>query len=103
MSTFLPAANSPASLGLTPIDRRTKRELERVQSGGVVLAAQNMARVNAIADVTETALVAASHVSAVEGMLVSRVPHAEVRLQHIADAGCACMASVVLGMGRLTR
>ena len=46
----------------------------------------------------EAALLATSHISAVEALLISRTPHAEARLRHIADAGCTGMASVVLAM-----
>ena len=69
------------------------------QAYGAMASAQEGARVQALAQVSESALLATSHVSALEGLLVSRTPHAEARLRHIADAGCAGMASIVLGMG----
>ena len=100
MSNLVPVSRASNELALSGLDRKTARELERIQSGGIVLAARHMATVNAIADVTETALVAAAHVSAAEAMLASQYPYAELRLQHIADVGCASMAGVVLAMGR---
>jgi hypothetical protein len=103
MNTLVPANASPAlALGSPQLDRRTRKELERVRTGGMLLAAENLAKVHAIADVGQGALMAASHISATEAMLVSRVPHAEARLRHIADAGAACLANVVLSMSRWT-
>jgi hypothetical protein len=100
MSNLVPVSRPSNELARPDLDRTTARELQRIQSGGIVLAARHMATVNAIADVTETALVAAAHVSATEAMLSNQYPYAELRLQHIADAGCASLAGVVLAMGR---
>lgn len=96
----LPAINVLGELANSRLERQTSREISRAQSHGATIAAREGARVEAIAQVTEAALLATSHVSAVEALLVSRTPHAEARLRHIADAGCTGMASVVLGLGR---
>jgi hypothetical protein len=80
--------------------RQYSRELARIQARGSLLAAQEAAKVDAIAEVTEAALVATANVSAIESLLTVRVPYAEQRLRHIADAGCAAMGNVVLGLGR---
>jgi len=96
---YLPALNSPGSLSPRAIQRQTSREIALAQAHGAMASAYDGARVQALAQVAEAALLATSHVSALEGLLVSRTPHAEARLRHIADAGCAGMASIVLGMG----
>lgn len=81
------------------IERQTSREITQARAYGAVVSAQQLAKVEAIAQVTEAALLATSHVSAVEALLISRTPHAEARLRHIADAGCTGMATVVLRTG----
>jgi hypothetical protein len=90
---------SPA-LFPTRVDRLASRELGRVHAQRTVAAARESARVEIIAEVTESALLAASHVAAVEALLVARTPHAEGRLRHIADAGCIGMTDVVIRAGR---
>jgi hypothetical protein len=92
----------PQSPGLFPtrVDRLASRELGRVRAQATVAAARESARVEVIAEVTESALLAASHVAAVEALLVQRTPHAEGRLRHIADAGCIGMTDVVIRAGR---
>jgi hypothetical protein len=64
-----------------------------------MVSAQEIAKVESVAEVTEAALLATSHVSAVEGLLVAQTPHAEARLRHIADAGCVGLASIVMRTG----
>jgi hypothetical protein len=104
MSRNLPV---PATRGLlaTRFERQTAKELEGINAQAAVECARERAagaieasRVEAIADVTAHALIATAHLSATESMLITQVPHAEQRLRHIADAGAAGMANVVLGM-----
>lgn len=92
----------PLGGGLLPsrIERATSRAVERVRADQAVAAARETARVEIVAEVTETALLAASRVAAVESLLLSRTPHAEMRLRHIADAGCIGMTDVVIKAGR---
>lgn len=78
------------------VERQTGRALEQIRAGQAVASARETAKVEVIAEVTEAALLATSHVSAVEALLVSRTPHAEGRLRHIADAGAIGMANVVM-------
>lgn len=98
------ASNLPifSGLGLSGnrIERHTSLEIARANADSAVATARDVARLDAVAQVTETALLATSHVSAVEALLIERTPHAARRLQHIADAGCVGMASIVLGAGR---
>jgi hypothetical protein len=97
---YLPALSPLGELVTNKVERQVAREVRRIQASGAVVAAHHNARVDAIAEVTETALLATSHVSAIEALLVARTPHAEGRLRHIADAGCTGMANVVLDSAR---
>lgn len=92
----------PQQRGLLPsrIERGMSRELERVRAGKVIAAAREEAKIEVLAQTTESALLAASHVAAVEALLVARTPHAEARLRHIADAGTIGMTEVVIKAGR---
>jgi hypothetical protein len=100
MTDLIPYA---ADLVPTRAERRLGRELERVRAGQVVAAAREVARVQVIAEVTEAALLATSHVSVLESLLATRTPRAEERLRHIADAGALGMTEVVLGTSRKFR
>jgi hypothetical protein len=85
--------------GTGRIERRTSREISGARAYGQTISAHEIAKVEAVAQISEAALLATSHVSAVEALLVSRTPHAEARLRHIADAGCTSMATIVLRAG----
>lgn len=75
--------------------RATTRAIERVRTDQQVAAAIETAKVEVIADVTESALVAASHIAVIESLLADRVPHAEGRLHQIAKAGTTGLTEVV--------
>jgi hypothetical protein len=57
-------------------------------------------KIEAVAEVAESALLATSEVSGLEAALVQQTPHARARLQHVADSGSAAMASIVLRTGK---
>ncbi len=96
----LPVRAALAPQGAFSPERRASREIIKARAYGQTISAQEEAKVEAIAQVTETALLATAHVSAMESLLITQAPHAEQRLRHLADAGCAGMAGVVLGVGR---
>lgn len=79
----------------TRVPRSTTRAIERVRTDQQVATAIETAKVEVIADVTESALVAASHIAVIESMLADRVPHAEGRLHQIAKAGTTGLTEVV--------
>lgn len=85
--------------GIGRLERQVGREIARSRAYGAAISAQEIAKVEAVAQVSEAALLATSHVSAIEALLIQRTPHAEARLRHIADAGCTGMASIVLRTG----
>ena len=100
MTNLVPFADN---LQPSRVNRQTSRALERVHGQQAVLSAQELARVETIAEVTEAALLAVSHISALESLLVVRTPRAEERLRHIADAGTLGMTEVVFGASRRCR
>ena len=85
------------------IERQSSRAVERIQARQSVTAAREAAKVEVVAEVTEAALLATSHISALESLLVTRTPRAEERLRHIADAGSFSLVEIVLGTARRCR
>jgi hypothetical protein len=94
--------NGTGNGGLLPsrIERQTGRALEVVRARQLVASAQEVARVQVIADTSQAALLAASQISLIEEALSARSPQAAERLRHIADAGALGLTDVVLNAGR---
>jgi hypothetical protein len=82
------------------LDRQTSRAMQRIQARQALTAGQGMAQVETAAEVTEAAMLAVSHISTLESMLVTRTPRAEERLRHIADAAALNLTDVVLNTSR---
>lgn len=82
------------------IARQVRRDRAVAQASGAIVTARETAKIEAIGDITRNALIEASQISALEAVLVSRTPHAEARLRHIADSGVAAIGDVVLRAGR---
>jgi hypothetical protein len=80
--------------------RRAARDITRIRVRGAVVTAREVAKVEVVDDVSQAALIAASDVSSLEAALIQRTPHAQARLQHLADSGAAAMASIVLRAGK---
>jgi hypothetical protein len=96
-------ANLPApylSRSHSKLERRAASEIALNRAASSVLAARESARVDAIAEVAEVALMNASALSGLEAVLVMRTPHAAGRLGHIADSACIAMGSVAARTGR---
>jgi hypothetical protein len=87
---------STGGRGLSRDERRAMGAIGRCRTEAAVTAA----KIDAVAAVTTTALIATAEVSSIEAMLVSRTPHAARRLAYVADAGVSRMAHEVLSMGR---
>jgi hypothetical protein len=96
----LPALSSPGVFGLTKVERQASKEIARARVGGSVLAARESAKIEALTEVAETALLSAAEVSSLEGLLVMRTPHAAGRLGYVADRACMAMGNVVAQLGR---
>lgn len=86
---------TPTSLASSWGQRSKARELSRVKTATDLSAARHSAEIAVVESVTESALLATAHVSALEAYLFDRVPHAENRLRHVADGGCIAMANIV--------
>jgi hypothetical protein len=96
----LPVPYSSGSFGLTRAERRAAREIALTRAASSVLAARESAKIEALTEVAEMALVSAAEVSSLEGLLVMRTPHAAGRLGYIADRACMAMGQVVVQTGR---
>lgn len=83
------------SLLASRAERTKGKELERIRHSTDLSIARHCAAIDVVESVTESALLATAHVSALEGYLLQRVPHAEARLRHVADGGCIAMANIV--------
>lgn len=96
----LPILSTPSSLGLTRTERRVAKEIALTRAASTVLAAREAAKIDAITDVAEKALLGAGELSCVEQVLVARTPHAAGRYSYITDRACMAMGSVVTQMAR---
>ena len=101
MSRSLIPTGSPN--GLSRLDRQVAREVAVVQASASVQAARETAKINAITEITEEALLCASEVSQVAHILASRSPFAAEELGSIAKAGISAMGDVVIRSGRALR
>lgn len=88
--------------GLSPVERKVVREIELAQADGVVAAAYESARIDAIAATSHRALLAVDQISTVEAALIRRRPdeRAEVRLRFVADSAASAIGDVVVGLDR---
>jgi hypothetical protein len=84
----------------TRAQRRAARDITRIRIRGAVVTAREITKVEAVADVAESALLSASEVSSLEAALVQRNPQARGRLELIADSASSAMADVVIRTGR---
>lgn len=94
MPHFLIPFSDPSRLPARE-ERQLAREVARVQARGVVLASRECTKVDVIAEVAESALLATSGLAQLEGLLVAQTPHAAGRLQFIAEAAAMGMGAVV--------
>lgn len=78
------------------LERQTNRALSQIAARQEVMLAEEQAKVDLVTSVCESSLIGASHIATVEALLVARTPHAEARLNHIASAGTAGLANIVL-------
>jgi hypothetical protein len=96
----LPARRSLLELSEGRVRRGALHEIVKADAYRAVITAHETAKVDAIGEVTEAAMMATSQISSIEALLVSRTPHAEARLRHLADAGTAGLATVVINLSR---
>lgn len=80
--------------------RSASRELARINQSRDLIVAHHVAELDIAQTVTEAAMIAVAQVGAMEATLAERVPHAEPRLRHIADAHAIAAGNVVSRMAR---
>lgn len=101
MSSLVPLT---PSTDLSPrAERQLATEIAGIHARGSLMAAREVAKIDALTEITSEALFRASEVAQVAGMLIQRTPHAEMGLSHIASAGISAMADVVIRSGRSCR
>ncbi len=101
MSSLIPFG---ASGGLSSrAERQLSAEIATINARGSVQAARETAKINAITEITEEALLCASEESQVAHMLASRSPFAAEELGFIAKAGITAKGDVVIRSGRTLR
>jgi len=100
LSTTLPVRSSRR--GLSPIERKVARQVQHAQAEGVVAAAYESARIDAITAVAHRGMLAVDQISTVEAALIRRRPdeRAEVRLRYVADSAASAIGDVVVGLDR---
>jgi len=86
--------------GLTRADRRVAKEIALTRAASSALAAREAAKITALAEVADTALVAVAEVSSLEALLVMQTPHAARRLSYVANRASDAIANVVVKTGR---
>lgn len=96
----LPILSTPSALGLTRTERRIAKEITTIRAASTVLAAREAAKIDAITDVAEKALLNAGELSCIEQVLIARTPHAAGRYGYITDRACMAMGGVVTQMAR---
>ncbi len=100
MSNSLAPLGTGASFLPSRVERQVSREVALAHARGSVMAAREVAKIEAITEITEEALFNGSEVAAVTNMLIERTPYAQEELSYIAHAGIAALADVVLRTGR---
>jgi hypothetical protein len=86
----------PDSLLPSSTRRQTKRALAELEARAQLATRADALRIERVADKTKRGLVAVAHISAVEAALLPIVPHAERRLQQVADGGALGIARIVM-------
>lgn len=93
MSQSLVAQGS--ALLATRAERQLARRLNDIRANEIVATARQIAKLDAIDTVTCHAMGAATRVAQLEAVLVMQTPHAQGRLQFIAEAGTIGLGAVV--------
>ena len=79
---------------------RAARDIARTRLWGAVITARDITRIEAVEEVSASALLAATQVSALESALAQQTPQARARLQHIADTSSLALGGIVARAGK---
>jgi hypothetical protein len=88
------------TVSLTRAERRVAREIAQARAASTVLAAREAAKVDAIATVAESAVVAAYDLTCLELALVARTPAFGPRAAVLNDGAVIGMRGVLTRMSR---
>jgi hypothetical protein len=84
------SAHHPGSVG-----RKLDRQLERMDAHSMAVCHADALNISRAEQATARGLIAVGQISSLEASLVRVLPHAEGRLQAIADAGTIGIAGIV--------
>jgi alpha-ketoglutarate-dependent taurine dioxygenase len=91
----------PSFLLASRAEREKGREVERIRRQTDITKFRRNAEIDVIESVTESALFATAHISALEAHLMARVPeHTRARLACVSDGGALAMATVVARLAK---
>lgn len=87
--------------GLFParVNHKLGRQLERMDAQALAVQHADQLRIGRVEQATARGLVAVAQLSSLEAVLVRAAPHAEGRLQAVADAGTISIAGIVARSG----
>jgi hypothetical protein len=91
---------SSSGLGLTRVERRVAKEIAVTRAVTSVAAAREVAKIDAIAEVGETALTNAAVLTDLENFLVARNPAFASRAAFLNDGTVMSMHAVMARMAR---
>lgn len=88
--------------GLARLEEDVASEIQHAQANGVIAAAREASRIDAITTVAHRAMLSVDQISTVEAALIRRRPdeRAEVRLRYVADSAASAIGDVVVGLDR---
>lgn len=95
-----PVLSQPSTLGLSRVERRAAKEIALTRAASSVLAAREAAKLDAIAEVGQTAMLNAFDLTCLENALVARNPTFAGRAAYIGDRACIGMGNVLTRMSR---
>jgi hypothetical protein len=95
-----PVLASPSTLSLSRVERRAAKEIALNRAASSVLAARGVAKVEAIAEVGESALSSAAVLTDLECFLVTRNPGFAGRAAYINAAAVTAMGNTLTKMAR---
>lgn len=78
------------------LDRRVSRSLDRFEAEAAIIKRSDALRIECAVERAERGLAGIAHLSAIEGMYVGMVPHAEARLRAAADGASLMITNLIM-------
>ncbi len=86
-------------MGSSRIERKAAKEIAVARARSAVACARDVAKVEAVAEVAERAMLANAEVTMLEQALAAQNPAVAARVKAVADAGCAATVGIVFRTG----